>query len=226
MRVELPRRPLRPVLFLVALALGLSRCVQASDVTIPTVPPHTTLVVFADHYIPDDEWNDLFAALRKNLPDATAKSRSIDPDPDLLRGDQVTVGLRVESSLIVYLHGDCILIPQFHRDIWGEALGWVREIDGHIEPFVHVECTQIRQMLGPSALSMDSDQRTAVMSEAIARVILHEWIHVATQNAAHGAAGIFKSSFGVPDLIPESGRPDIPRRQARKKSAPSNPAGQ
>jgi len=40
-------------------------------------------------------------------------------------------------------------------------------------------------------------------AEAIARVILHEWVHVATQNPRHTEQGISKQTFGVKDLLTE-----------------------
>jgi hypothetical protein len=56
-------------------------------------------------------------------------------------------------------------------------------------------------MLGPLALGMDRSHLDNVMAEAIARVILHEWIHIATQSASHGANGITKPQFVVRDLL-------------------------
>jgi len=83
------------------------------------------------------------------------------------------------------------------------ALGWVRLVHGRIEPFIHVECAQIVQELGPLVLGMNRKRRDAVMGEAMARVIVHEWVHVATQNAGHAAHGVAKSHFGVADLLAE-----------------------
>jgi len=37
----------------------------------------------------------------------------------------------------------------------------------------------------------------------MARVILHEWVHVATQSAGHAAHGVAKSNFGIADLLAE-----------------------
>jgi hypothetical protein len=56
-------------------------------------------------------------------------------------------------------------------------------------------------MLSPMALSMTQNRRNTVMGEAIARVILHEWIHIATQNPKHASRGVEKSGFGVMDLL-------------------------
>lgn len=221
MRVELPRRLLRPVTLLAGLALLVvfPHTALASDETAFANLTHTTVVVFADQKLPDDQWQSLFAALRKNLPSAANEHKSMDAAPNFMRGDEVVPGLKVDQSITVYLHGDCVLVPQQPRYLWGKTLGWVPDVHGRIEPFVHVECTHIRDVLGPAAMTMDSDQRSAAMSEAIARVILHEWIHIATQNSAHSSSGISKSAFGVQDLIPPGGRPETPRHAARKKDS-------
>ncbi|HLY42864.1 MAG TPA: hypothetical protein VKR52_16740 [Terracidiphilus sp.] len=225
MRVELPRRPLRPVTFLAGLALlvVLPHGALASDETAVTNLVHTSIVVFADQKLPGAQWQLLFAALRKNLSAVATEEKHIDSVPEFLRGDELAPDRAVNSSILVSLHGDCILIPQQPRYIWGKALGWVPEVRGQIEPFVHIECTHIGELLGPAAMTMSSDERAAAMSEAIARVILHEWVHIATQNSAHGASGITKRAFDVQDLIPLSGRPEIPRQTAKRKSSGKQP---
>jgi len=42
------------------------------------------------------------------------------------------------------------------------------------------------------------------MAEAMARVVVHEWIHVAAQTDRHGQEGITKASFDVGDLMSEA----------------------
>ena len=53
----------------------------------------------------------------------------------------------------------------------------------------------------PRALGLDADERNAVMAGAIARVIAHEWIHIATQSSSHSERGIEKAQYGVADLM-------------------------
>jgi hypothetical protein len=81
------------------------------------------------------------------------------------------------------------------------ALGWVKRIDGQIEPFIHVNCERIVEMLQPLALGMKNERRDTVMAEAIARVVTHEWIHVATQETRHRHSGVMQSQFRVSDLL-------------------------
>jgi hypothetical protein len=64
-----------------------------------------------------------------------------------------------------------------------------------------VECTHIGEEIAGQTQWMNREERTAAMSEGIARVVLHEWVHVATQSAAHGSGGVTKARFGIDDLL-------------------------
>jgi hypothetical protein len=77
----------------------------------------------------------------------------------------------------------------------------VGRADGRIAPFAHVDCTRIGEVLGLHAQGMRRQQRVEAMAVALARVILHEWIHIATQNSTHAREGIEKAQFSVVDLI-------------------------
>ena len=189
---------------LAALVLGLAgfgeparaQVQEASPITTPT-----TVVVFADRPMQEEEWSDLFGALRARLAAGTAETELLGEDAEFVRGDSVAAGFRVQTAVVVFLHGECSLAPLPRRMAYGVALGWVRRVNGQIEPFAHVDCTRIGQVLGPQALGMDADRRNAVMAGAIARVILHEWLHIAWQNPDHAERGIRRAQFGVADLL-------------------------
>ena len=72
---------------------------------------------------------------------------------------------------------------------------------GQIQPFIHVSCERIVNMLAPIALGRNQNRRNTVTAEAMARVIVHEWIHVATQKAGHGKNGLMQSQFELGDLL-------------------------
>jgi hypothetical protein len=202
MRVELFRPLQRPAAFLLTIAL-FALCGPAgatrAQITERT-QPRTTLVVFAEHRMTDGEWTALFDALQKSAQGAAVELPALKGGADLVRGDTIVHGLVVDNPISVYLHGDCRLVPVPRYTALG-ALGWVRLMHGRIEPFIHVDCEQITQELGAMVLGMSRNRRDTVMGEAMARVIVHEWVHVATQNAGHAKHGVAKSSFGVADLL-------------------------
>jgi hypothetical protein len=170
---------------------------QASDAP----PPQLTLVFFSQHRLPERAWAALFQAVRANLPEAAAEVPALNGNLELIRGDAVAHGELVPESVTVYLHGDCSPPPLVQSFSGGARLGWVVKEGAQIVPTIHVECTAIGQEISERTERLNGDGRTAAMSEALARVILHEWAHVAMQSSVHGARGITKAQFGVNDLL-------------------------
>jgi hypothetical protein len=189
---------------LAAVWIGAMRTAQAAVVL---TAPHTTVVFFPDHPMPKSEWPSLFAAIRSVLAEVAAEMPAIDINAELVRGDALVPGVRVDASLSVYLHGDCDFGLEPPRGYpAGETLGWVWQRQGTIEPFVHVDCTSIGQVLEPGIYWFSKDQRIHAMAGAIARVIVHEWIHIASQSAGHSGQGVTKAHFGINDLLAEHDR--------------------
>jgi hypothetical protein len=153
-------------------------------------------VVFADHDLRENEWSALLDALRSSFEKEGGNLSAA----EFLRGDRVVSGNGLSEPIVIYLHGNCSLVPVIRASEAG-TLGWVRRVHGHIEPFIHVDCTQIGLELGPVSMGMNRNRRDTVMSEAMARVILHEWIHIATQNPGHDRRGVAKAHFDVADLL-------------------------
>ena len=223
MRVELPRRPRRPgkllmtVVFCVVFIYGGRMFAENAG---PTVP-HTKLVVFADHRIAEDQWAALFAALGKGLTNA-ADGPPLAADVDLIRGDAPMRGPRAPDSIAVLLQGDCTLMPPkpFGGHEVEGALGWVPRVHGRIEPYVHVDCTLLVQMLGRLGMRLSRERRNTVMGEAIAHVILHEWIHINRQSAAHADHGISQAQFSIADLLADDGEFQPRKRHRHDEKAP------
>jgi hypothetical protein len=203
MRAKLPRRPRGPEKFIILALFMIAPLLSAAQQPVSQAKeaaPPTTLIVFARHPLHDDQWEALFAALRRGVADAADGESPLPSHLDLIRGTDIVPGLRVDDPISVYLEGDCTLVPR-ERSVTIGALGWVLQEHGVIGPYIHVECGQIAQILGPLALGMNWSRRDMVMGEAITRVILHEWTHIATQSATHTKQGIAKSSFGLKDLL-------------------------
>ena len=220
---------------LAVLAPGLELSAQtASETSVPLSPgappsAQTTLVIFSDRPMPPDLWPALVAALRAELASGAPETRVLagqtgEPSNlsvQIIRGDAIVPGMEFHHPIEVFLHGACVPMPRpsptfGFAPLNGAALGWVIQVHGHIDPFAHVECSRIGQMLGQPATALSPDRRTRLMADAIARVILHEWIHIATQNPDHSKRGISKASFGLADLNSLSA--DLPQRSASASS--------
>lgn len=184
---------LTTVLLLAALLCG--RQVQAEDRA-----PRATLVIFGDRHMSDDFWTALVEELHKTQTREATMAPALGGDFDVLRGDKPVPAVDSQLLLSITIIGDCSLRPGPRKYLEG-ALGWVREEGGEIRPFIHVDCDRIVEMLGPIALGMKRDRRNTVMAEAVSRVVVHEWIHVATQTAAHTKRGVMQSQFELSDLL-------------------------
>lgn len=193
---EFPVRRLFWVLLLLLLAAG-----RTSAVAPGVGGPKTTLVIFSDHPVAESGWAALFAQLRRGAAIESHNFPSLDPDPEIVRGIDVVPGRLTENPIVVKLHGDCAP-PVGVRPFPSEApLGWVRREEGHISSFIQVDCTHLAQLISSRVLWMNGGQKSAAMSGAIARVILHEWIHIAEQSDHHGRKGISQARFGIEDLL-------------------------
>lgn len=165
--------------------------------------PRVTLIVFSDQRMPDSEWNALSGGLQEEVTRTAVETHLLPSAMEIVRGSEVAPRFHVEEPVSVYLHGECSLIPHTSRHVVQGPLGWVLRDHGQIGPFIHVDCSRIADMVGQYALGMNRERREAAMAEAIARVVMHEMIHIATQSAAHTPGGVEKSVYSVADLIPE-----------------------
>lgn len=162
--------------------------------------PHTTLVFFSHRPLDDGQWSALVAELHRIQSEFETTIPPLSGELEVLRGGELSAGVVVQDAISVFLDGDCTLLPGPRLFVSG-ALGWVPVVDDRIQPFIHVDCTRIVEMLAPLALGMHSNRRDVVMAEAITRVILHEWAHIWTHSARHVERGITKSQFQVEDLL-------------------------
>ncbi|HEX4320722.1 MAG TPA: hypothetical protein VHZ52_07465 [Acidobacteriaceae bacterium] len=201
---------------------------QVSNASRPGVD---TLAVFPDPKaspLSDDLWQALVASLRQQMASGSPEIQALEssnppanherhvggpmmfsaeaapetPSLQILRGEQITPGIKVNNPITVYLRGECktTLESESIQPGTSATLGWVNRNNGQIAPFIYVDCKRIGQMLRPAERARKPEQRTQLMADAMARVILHEWIHIATQSPEHAKNGIAKAQFGVQDL--------------------------
>lgn len=176
----------------------------------------STLAIFSDQKarpLTDQQWSALVAALREELSSSSPEIRALNAKilsasklVEIIRGDRIVTGMSLENPITVLLQGDCTIHPRSpllsDPEPVSGTLGWVRSDHGYIEPFVHVECNPLAQMLATKAYGSDQMYRDRLLATAIARVILHEWMHVANQNPHHASHGLAKAEFEPADLLP------------------------
>jgi hypothetical protein len=165
------------------------------------------IVFLGEPEVGEDFWAALFASLRLDLEAGAGElpdEVSLERNPTLLRRDDLVRGIQAANVIEVRLLGRCDVLPQADRP-WRRAsakpLGWVQLITGEIQPFIFIDCERLAQVLSPATLGLNQEQRKQAMSQAIAHVLIHEWIHVATQSSSHSTHGIERSSLSVRELI-------------------------
>lgn len=176
--------------------------------------PRLTLVVYGDKPMPEEEWTALSSALMNGFDHLAMETHLFPGAVEIVHAETLAPRAHFDSVIPIYLHGSCRLLGQPGQHEISGALGWVLRDQNHIQPFIHVDCARIAEVLGGSALWMDRGARNAAMAQAISRVVLHEWVHIATQSPLHTRDGIEKSAFGVQDLAPGSS-PMIPHSSGK-----------
>jgi hypothetical protein len=173
----------------------------------------TAIVFYAQPQVSEEMWPSLFQVVRADLASGDgelANGVALDKAPILVRGNEDLRGVTFSHVISVKLLGRCDLLPQAYRpDVTG-PLGWVLLVSGKIQPYVSIDCNRLAQVLRPTLASLNKEDRRYAMLQAIAHVLIHEWIHIATQSDVHGRQGIMQAYLSANQLIagPKSG--DLP----------------
>ena len=199
---------LAQIVFVLFAAVASAQNPGAQSVSLQTTLS-ATLVVLADRHIQAHLWPVLVSTLTR---DAVAQSELLprtSPEAALITGNLRIIlgggnipGPDYPSRIEVELLGRC-------DSLWDDSapslpdgpLGWVLGTPGHIAPVIYVDCARINQLLWPSTRTMPDSLRLHATSEAISHVILHEWIHIATQSPAHAERGVMQPRLTAPELI-------------------------
>jgi hypothetical protein len=179
----------------------------ASTLTLYAQHPGTAIVFYAQPQISEELWPDLLQSLRTDLDAGTGElpnGFALDQSPTFFRGDDDrAAGIDFSHVIVVKLLGRCDVLPQASRPSPAGPLGWVPRVSGEIQPFIFVDCNRIAQVLRPTSAGLNKRERQHEMAQAIAHVLIHEWIHIAAQNPSHDARGITKQVLSVDELIAE-----------------------
>jgi hypothetical protein len=164
----------------------------------------TAIVFYAQPQVSEDMWPSLFQIVRADLASGAvepANGVALDKNPMLIRGNEDLRGGFFSHIISVRLLGRCDVLPETNgRGVTG-PLGWVPLVSGNIQPYVFIDCTRLAQVLRPAVAGLKQEDRRYAMMQAIAHVLIHEWIHIATQSDAHGRRGIMQAYLSANELI-------------------------
>ena len=166
----------------------------------------TAVVFYAQPQVNDELWPDLLQSLHGDLAAGIGESANgfaLQLNATYFRGNDIPESLDFSKVIIVKLLGRCDVLPQSDHPLLKGPLGWVRKVSGTIQPFIFVDCERIAQVLRADSLGLTKYERRHEMAQAIAHVVIHEWIHIATQSPAHGTRGVTKQFLSPEELTAE-----------------------
>jgi hypothetical protein len=209
LRVKYRQRPATVSGILLALFLAFGHTSSASAAAIPAPiwnaqQSGTAIVFYAQPQMKEDLWPALFEALHADLADGAGEllnGLALDKEPIFLRGSEDLRGVLFSKVISVKLLGRCDVFPQTDRPALRGPLGWVLQVSGKVQPFVSIDCARLAQVLRPRLIGLTAESRRYAMAQAIAHILIHEWIHIATQSSSHSARGIEQSNLSVDELI-------------------------
>ena len=168
--------------------------------------PGTAVIFYAQPQLNDDLWPDLLQSLHADLAAGIGEAPNgfaLQQNPAYFRGNDLALGTIFSRVIVVKLLGRCDVLPQSDGSSLDGPLGWVWQVSGKIQPFIFVDCERIAQALRSRSAGLDQYARRHAMAQAIAHVVIHEWIHIATQSTRHNSRGISQAYLSVNDLIEE-----------------------
>jgi hypothetical protein len=163
----------------------------------PAVAYDTLVIV----YFPSPSCGAFWPALKSELE----RSES----PELLTGsvvwitrDEFQKGMESRHGYEILLHGDCrMAAPGTSQNPSPGPLGWVLMVNDQIQPFVHVDCDRVQQMLHRELRDKTTAERRHILARAVARIVVHEMKHIVTQSSLHGRSGLQKAQVSSSDLL-------------------------
>ena len=187
------------ILFALLLTCSLAPALHAQQ-------PGTAVIFYAQPQVNDALWDDLLQSLHADLSAGIGESPNgfaLQRNATYLRGYDLPAGIDFSQVIVVKLLGRCDVLPQSDRPSLKGPLGWVPQVSGRIQPYIFVDCERIAQVLRTTSPGLTRYERRHEMSQAIAHVVIHEWIHIATQSPSHGARGITKQFLSPEELTAE-----------------------
>jgi hypothetical protein len=196
-------RVIRKVNWLWCLVIVFAASFSASAEDVSAHSPQPAVIFYFDDPASAAVWPAIADAFHRE----TARESSEYPLPadlQLLPATALHQGSEFGQVVQVHLRGRCDVAEQAYRPLGHGPLGWVLRVSGEIQPFVYVDCERLVQFLNPKTLGMDDAQRTDAVATAIARITMHEWLHITLQSDVHTSHGIRRAELSADDLVTAS----------------------
>ena len=183
------------LMFVMFLALGLSAAPADGIVSLKPA-----VIFYFDNSASARSFPAIVEAFRRESANESLE-HSLPSDLQLLPATALQPGSEFDRVVQVHLLGRCDVAEQAYRPPTRTPLGWVLRVSGEIQPFIYVDCGRLVQFLNPKMLGMNDEQRSDSLATAIARITVHEWLHISLQSDVHTNHGIRRAELSSDDLV-------------------------
>ena len=105
---------------------------------------------------------------------------------------------------VVKFRGVCAPGKGRRAGLTSGALAWAHSVDGHILPFVDVECDRVADYIRTKTDRTGALNRPVMLARALGRVLAHELYHVLASTSRHESWGITKSVLTADELVDQT----------------------
>lgn len=102
---------------------------------------------------------------------------------------------------VVTFSGRCEILPSAVHIQSGQRLGWTHISDGEVLPFAEIDCDAIFAYLFEELSLKPPQERERILGRAVARVTVHELLHILTGSAAHSDHGVDHPTLTASQLL-------------------------
>ena len=107
------------------------------------------------------------------------------------------IGDRPGLLVLVTLRGNCDVTTETETTHASQPMGAVLATDGHVMPYVFLDCDRIRLALDRARAEQCLPETWELLARALVRVFEHELMHVFHDSRAHQAHGIGASAVSA-----------------------------
>lgn len=171
----------------------------ASGANVPKEGDQILVLFHLQHPVAGDYWSEVTRELKKELPkDFWSRASWVQVDP------QKSVTYEGQPQIVnVSFSGRCGAVEQDTKVLPG-PLGWVLDVDGEIQPFIHISCERIADSVSLLLVSQPRVTERQLLARATGRVMAHEILHVLKQSSEHAHSGVLKSALAPQELTEDS----------------------
>jgi hypothetical protein len=106
-----------------------------------------------------------------------------------------------DALVVVKFKGKCVFEPAPYLIDERGPMAFTYSTDGAVQPFSEVACDRVTQAMRSAMSGGDFAKADVLLGRALGRVLAHEVVHILTNSAKHGSAGVARTALSGSQLI-------------------------